>query len=400
MNIEFVATFFYKIPNQYINVFYDNSTGEVLFIARELAKILEYRCVGVLLRKNPLFSETCHQKLVIGSEIRDLKTYLQSICIERYAVSTKIMFVTESGFHLLMASSCKIKAFYIGEWVCKTVLPQAKPCEKNIYLTRWLSQTFSTEIPLIKINNRIGFFIDSLTTHLRNFHHIDIGYGRYIENIHLQKISIEQNENQFIFYESGLYRYLTGTNHPLGKIFATEYMKKLIPKLRHSQLEWQKLNKNTSKNTDQPKIYHRPQEQFGEWHQQLQKNIIRDSVVVNARLDGFLKFFRDLIPLLEERFANLQHSIEEVKSAVSHNSPIVSTTKWKQLAIRLKIFHIDKETPHTLFVKALVKYAQTEVYEKLCDIVAQKTQGATGENWVQLGAYTYHIWRKERRVDI
>lgn len=398
MHIEFVATFFYKFPQKNLNVFRDAQSGEILFIARELAHVMGYRSVGTLLRKNPLFC-AMHHKMLIGAEIRAFKRYLRNVCIDRYMVSTKILFITESGFYLLMACDGKKYSYYPGEWICQTVIPNARSTVQNLYVTHWESETFSCEFPLIQMNNRIGFFVAPLTDHLQNFHRIEIGYGRYIDNIHLQNIEFSMaGSGNLIFYESGLYRYLVGTNHSLGKRFATEYMQKLVPQLRHSQLEWQKVANNTNRTVDAEvqapeKFYHHIEEQFGEWQQQFQQSVIRDSVVMNARLDGFLKFFRDLIPLLEERFANLQRGIEEVKIAVSQTSdPIISVIKWKELAMKLQVYHIDKQTPHTLFVKALTKYVKSYDYQVLRRVIDRKTMGRTGENWIQLGTYTYHIW--------
>ncbi|BBM84648.1 hypothetical protein [Candidatus Uabimicrobium amorphum] len=401
MHIQFIATFFYKFPQKTLNVFRDLRSGEVLFIARELAHVMGYRSLGTLLRKNPLFS-AIHHKMLIGTEIRAFKRYLQNVCIERYTVSTKILFITESGFYLLMACDSKKYAYYPGEWICQTVIPHAKNTTQSSYVTHWKSETFCCEFPLIQMNNRIGFFVHPLTKHLQNFHHIDMGYGRYIENIHLQNIEFSiRDSGNLIFYESGLYRYLVGTNHSLGKRFATEYMQKLVPQLRHSQLEWQKITQNNKpprvKVSPPPeKFYHQIEEQFGEWQQQFQQSVIRDSVVMNARLDGFLKFFRDLIPLLEERFSHLQHGIEEIKTALSQNSdPVISIVKWKKLALQLQVFHIDKQTPHTLFVKALTKYVKSYDYQVLRRVIDRKTMGREGENWIQLGTYTYHIWLKK-----
>ena len=189
MYIEFIATFFYKFPHKNLNVFRDAQSGEILFIARELAHVMGYRSLGTLLRKNPLFCEM-HHKMLIGAEIRAFKHYLHSVCIERYTVSTKILFITESGFYLLMACDGKKYSYYPGEWICQTVIPHVRSAVQSLYVAHWESETFCCEFPLIQINNRIGFFVEPLTERLQNFQCIEIGYGRYIHNIHLQNIEI------------------------------------------------------------------------------------------------------------------------------------------------------------------------------------------------------------------
>lgn len=383
-----------------VHLFRHLQSREGLFIARELADIMGYNSLGSIMRKTAFFCDERHMQLLIGKEMRLFKQYLREVCnIHTYNSSTKILLITESGFYLLMSYNCNKDTIVAGDWIIQCVLPEVKKNFKDMYKTEIYSDILANKLTIILHNGRVGFLAKQLVTYLGNgFNYIHIGYHSYIENIHLKQFDTQKilsvcpktYLDSILLYESGLYRYLHCISNEMSKAFSVEFQQKILPLLRQTNIHWEKVSEekiSLSKENSLEKMY----SDVGEWQQQLQQGIIRENVVISARMDGFMKFFRDLIPLLEERFSNLQRSIEKIE--IPQRIPSPKIYELKKLAKKLKIFHMDKKTPHILFVKALLKYMQSNSEIALENVLEYEFAIVPGENWIKLHYYTYNIWK-------
>ena len=415
MNLELVKIFQYPEKNLCIKLLQNLENGEGIVIGHEIAKLMGYYSTGNFLR-NSHCQENIHFYLLQGNHFRRLKNHLQQNGIYEYTRCNRLLLISETGIGFLLGRHCKEEAIRVGGWLLTCVFPHLYP-SKNFCYQILHSDYFDKDICLLFHRGRFAFFASQIFSFLneKSLDYISYGIQGYIENIHLKPLEPQYNSFEkllsekdkkiqttfnYIFYESGLYRYLQHCKNPLVPILKLAFIKELQPKFRKPPQKWSSLpyKSNITKAKEPIHLYtterNRKEPSYVNIHKDLEDIKIQLSMFTK-KTQKILENYQAKVNHLEETqkkiFDHLEFEPKQTKTKNDFEEPKFS--KIKELAISLGIYYMDQKTPHLIFAKTLSEYISSA---SLLDLkrAIEDLNIVKGKNVVEITRKTFRIWKR------